>query len=214
MARYFPIALSVEGRRCVVVGGGKVAARRVTALLEAGAEVVVIAPEADAVIRQAAAEGRVQLRPEAYQASHLEGMFLVLAATDRPEVNAGVVADARARGLLCNDAEEPERGDFLVPSTVRRGDLLLSVTTGGHSPSLAGRIAEQLAAVYGPEYAGYVALLGEVRRHVLATVADAGRRRAALNRVAADGAILALIREGRADEARARAFQCILSSSA
>jgi len=213
MTRFLPIALNVEGRRCVVVGGGTVAARRVEALLEAGGVVTVIAPEADAAIQKAAQDGRIELKPTAYQASHLDGAFLISAATNLPAINAAVARDAQARGILCNDAEDPDRGDFIVPSTVRRGDLLLAVTTGGASPSLAARIAEALEATYGPEYAAYTALLGEVRRHVLATVADSKRRRAALNTVAEDETILALIREGRADEARARAFSCISSSS-
>jgi precorrin-2 dehydrogenase/sirohydrochlorin ferrochelatase len=213
MTRLFPIAIRIEGRRCVVVGGGAVAARRAEALLEAGGAVTVVAPEACAEIREWAAEGRIAMIEAPYRPAHLDGAFLVVAATDRPEVNAAIAKEARARSVLCNDAEVPDRGDFVVPSILRRGDLLITVTTGGHSPALAARLRDELAERFGPEFEEYVALLGEVRAHVLETIPDARRRRAALGALAREDTILMLIREGRASEARARAFSCISSLS-
>jgi precorrin-2 dehydrogenase/sirohydrochlorin ferrochelatase len=213
MALYFPIAICLEGRRCVVVGGGAVAARRVESLLEAGGDITVVAPQVCAELKERAETGRIRLLAVPYETAHLAGAFLVVAATSHPQVNAAVAADARACGILCNDAQAPERGNFIVPSVVRRGDLLITVTTGGGSPSLAMRIRDEIAGRYGPEYAAYVALLGEIRTHVLQTIPDPARRRRALAVVAADETILPLLQAGRAGEARERAYSCISSLS-
>lgn len=212
-APLFPIALRLAGRLCVVVGGGAVAVRRVEALREAEAAVLVVAPAVGETLAEYAAAGHITWRPEPYAVSCLEGAFLVVAATDNPAVNAQVAQDAQERGLLCNDAETPERGDCVIPSLVRRGALLLSVTTGGQSPALAARIRDELAAQYGEEYAAYTALLGEVRAQVLETVSDLARRRTILRALSADTSLLPLLRQGQTGEARKKAFSCILSSS-
>jgi len=214
MVRYFPVALRLQGRRCLVVGGGSVATRRIESLLDAGADVRVVALVAGAEIRALAETGRVDLILTPFQSEHLEGMFLVVCAADNPEVNAAVAAEAARRGVLCNDAETPDRGDFVVPSVVRRGDLLITVMTGGGSPALASRLREEMEARYGPEYAAYVALLGEVRACALRDLPDSAQRKRVLTALAQDDSILALLREGRAEEARGRAFRCISSSSA
>jgi precorrin-2 dehydrogenase/sirohydrochlorin ferrochelatase len=209
MAHYIPIALRVEGRRCLVVGGGSTAARRIALLLEGGADVVVVAPKACVKIHKWVRAGQVRYIPNEYCADYLADVFLVVTATERPEVNAAVIADAQARGILCNDAEDPERGNFVVPAIVRRGNLLLAVTTGGCSPALAARIRTELEATYGPEYAPYVELLGEVRRHVLETIPDATKRQEALRKVAEEGEILTLIQQGDREDALAKALSCI-----
>jgi precorrin-2 dehydrogenase/sirohydrochlorin ferrochelatase len=128
-------------------------------------------------------------------------------------VNALVCEAARAAGALVNDAETPARGDFVVPSVVRRGDLLIAVTTQGASPALAARIQERLSEQFGEEYGPYVALLAEVRERVMETIPDPAQRRRILRAAAADAEILELIRGGRLDAARARAFACISSLS-
>lgn len=211
MPSYFPVALRLEGCRCLVVGGGAVAARRIASLLEVGADVTVIAPTACVEISKWAEAGRIRYMVDVYRPDYLEGVFLVVAATNRPEVNAAVAADARKRGVLCNDTEDSERGNCVVPAVVRRGDLLLAVTTGGRSPALAARIQNELEATYGPEYGPYVELLGDIRKHVLEASADAAKRRAALQKVVDDREVLALIRQGRREDALAKALSCISS---
>ena len=182
-------------------------------LLEAGGSVTVVSPALCVALQRMRESGRIVHASETYQASHVNGARLVVAATDRPEVNEAVARDAHETGALLNDAGEPSRGDFTVPSTVRRGDLILTVTTVGGSPALAKSIRDELAAQYGPEWGPYVALLGEVRQQVLATVGDPSRRKEALKALAGDSTPLELIREGRVEEARARAYSCILPSS-
>jgi precorrin-2 dehydrogenase/sirohydrochlorin ferrochelatase len=213
MSGYLPIALRLTGRRCLVVGGGELAARRVESLLEAGGEVVVVAPEVCQSLKARVGNREVTHLQSVYEPEHLRGALLVIAATDRSDVNAQVVADAAAAGILCCDAETAERGDFMVPAVVRRGDFILAVTTLGCSPSLAARVRRELEAAYGPEYGELAALLGEAREKALQTVHDAARRRAALTELAGDESLLALLRDGRADEARAKAISCISSLS-
>src|SRR5215813_1454700 len=144
MNSYFPIALSLSRRKCVVIGGGSVAARRIPQLLECGAEVVVCADEFCPEIKELAGSGNIELTGQPFVPEQLDGAYLVIAATDNPEVNSEVVSEARVRGALCCNVESPEDGDFIVPSTVRRGELLISITTCGASPSLAGRISDDL----------------------------------------------------------------------
>jgi precorrin-2 dehydrogenase / sirohydrochlorin ferrochelatase len=210
---YLPVALKLAGRQCVVVGGGEVAARRVRSLLEAGGVVTVVAPEIGPALSLLVNEGVVTHWASEYQSTGLRHAFLVIAATDQPEVNARVATDAAEAGVLCCDAETFERGDFVMPSVLRRGDLLLAVTTLGSSPSLAARVKAELEAAYGPEYTEFTALLGEAREKALREVGDSSRRRAVLNELARDESLLVLIREGRADEARVKAMSCISSLS-
>lgn len=214
MPRYFPVALSVENRRCVVVGGGLVAARRVRSLLEAGAgAITVVAPRVCEDLRRLAAEGVTQFIMEPYRQDHLQGAFLAIACTDSTEVNEAVVVDCRAQGILAANAETCEHGDFVIPSVVRRGDLLLSVTTGGASPALASKIAAELNEKYGHEYSLYMLLLSEAREAAMRQIDDKTARRSALRKLAEDSAILDLIRAGNAPKARQRAMDCISSSS-
>lgn len=213
MAAYLPIALDVRGWTCLVVGGGAVAARRAEALLEAGGRVRVVAPALCESLVRLAESGTIEHILAPYAESHLEGIRLAVAATDRPDVNAAVARDATARGILLNDADDPERGDLLFPAVVRRGDLLISVTTLGSSPTVAARIRDELAEAYGPEWAEYLALLREARERVLAEVEEPSRRGQLLTGIAGDESLLALIREGRVAEARARALSCTSPSS-
>lgn len=144
----------------MIVGGGEVANRKARKLLQARARVVVISPE----VRPELASMAVEVRRRPYAEGDLEGAFLVFAATDLREVNAAVVREARERGIPVNVADEPSEGDFAVPSTLRRGQLQVAVSTGGASPTLARRIRRELEDAFGYEWAGVVAELGRARR--------------------------------------------------
>jgi precorrin-2 dehydrogenase / sirohydrochlorin ferrochelatase len=156
----YPIFLDLTGRRCVVVGGGAVAGRKARKLLQAQADVVVVSPEVSAELESVAAE--VRKRP--YEAGDLAGAYLAFAATDSREVNAAVAREARDLGIPVNVADEPDDGDFALPSTLRRGKLQVSVSTGGASPTLARRIRDQLEDLFGPEWSGLVEELARARR--------------------------------------------------
>ena len=215
MATLYPIGLQVRGRRCVVIGGGAVGERRARALLEAGADVNVVAPRVTdtlgALIRDGgAAHVEATFRPE-----HLDGAFLVIAATDRHDVNAQVVRVARARGVLASlaapaDGDE-EGGDFVTMAAVRRGDLLLALTTGGAGPALSARLKREMEERFGESWGPYVALLGEMRELVKQRYADEPERATALRRLAALDDVRDRIAAGDAEGARAEALAACLS---
>jgi precorrin-2 dehydrogenase/sirohydrochlorin ferrochelatase len=144
----------------VVVGGGEVANRKARKLLQARAKVVVISPE----VKPELASMAVEVRRRQYREGDLEGTFLAFAATDYREVNAAVAREGRERGILVNVADEPSEGDFALPSTLRRGQLQVAVSTGGASPTLARRIRRELEDAFGYEWAGVVAELYKARR--------------------------------------------------
>ena len=156
----YPIFLNLDGKRCVVIGGGAVANRKARKLLQARAEVVAISPEVKPELESMATE--VRRRP--YREGDLEGAFLVFAATNHREVNAAVTREARGRGIPVNVADEPSEGDFALPSVLRRGQLQVAVSTGGASPTLARRVRYELESAFGSEWAGVVEELGRARR--------------------------------------------------
>jgi len=208
MAADYVIALRLMGRRCVVVGGGEVAERKVEALLECGGMVEVISPTLRPRLERWVAEGRIQHAGREFRPAHLEGVWLVIAATDDPAVNRQVAGEAERRGLLVNVVDGPEAGNFHVPALLRRGDLTIAISTGGRSPSLAQHLRRELEGRYGPEYAALVALLGELRPVVRQRLRDPQARRQVWARMIESEA-LALLRAGDQQAARERLMECI-----
>jgi len=166
--KYYPIALQIEGRRCLVVGGGKVAERKARGLLDSGARVVVVSPELTTGLDTLRAEGAITWEPRGYQAGDAQGYFLVMAATDDPAVQAQVHADAERFNLLLNVADVPERCNFILPALVRRGPLTVAISTSGKSPALAKRLSQEIGAWLGPEYELATETLGLIRPYILA----------------------------------------------
>ena len=156
--RYYPIMLDLRGKRCVVIGGGQVALRKVEGLVEAGAEVTVIAPN---LLPMPAAVTVVQ---RAYQPGDIAGAMLVIAATDDRQQNERVAREAEARRIWVNVADDPTNCSVIFPSVVRRGALCLAIATGGASPAFARRLRERLEGEFGPEYGALVELLHALRR--------------------------------------------------
>ena len=170
--RYYPVYLDVRDRTCLVVGGGAVGTRKARTLLRAGARVTVVSPEVTADLEALAEEGRVRLHRRPYAADDMMDVFLVFGTTDNRALNRKISEDARHRGILCNIADQPDRGQFVLPSVVDRGDLLISISTSGKSPALARRIRRRLENDYGDEYALMIKLLGDLRRRLLAAGHD------------------------------------------
>jgi len=209
---HYPISIDLTNRRCVVVGGGKVAERKVDTLREYGAAVAVVSPEVTPRISRLADEGSIELLTETYDHAVLDGAFVVIAATDDREVNKYISKEAQRKGILVNVVDDPELCSFFVPATVRRGDLTISVSSSARSPFLARRVKETLDALIGPEYAELVELMGVVRDEVKALYADQSERTRAYGRVL-DSDVPELLRRGRRNEAYARARECISRSS-
>ena len=163
---YYPMFLRISGKRCVVVGGGVVARRKVGALLEHGASVEVISPDPCPELDKLAKTGEIKVRRRRYRAGDLQGAFLAIAATDNRALNRQVVKEAKDRVVLVSVADDPQNSDFILPSYVRRGALTIAVSTGGVSPALARKIRTRLEKDFGDEYASLVRLIGEVRAEV------------------------------------------------
>jgi len=164
---YYPIFLKIENRPCLVVGGGEVGARKVKTLLSCGASVALVSPEVEEWLGEKIREGVVDLVGNHYEEKHLEGCFLVIAATDDVELNSRIAEDAERRGLLCNVVDYPQEGNFILPALIQRGALTLAISTSGKSPALARQIREDLELRFGTEYADFLEIMGAVRRRLL-----------------------------------------------
>ncbi len=209
----FPILVLLKGRRCVVVGGGRVAERKIQALLDAGGHVHVIAPKLTDALGDRLSRGEVEVSQRVYENGDLEGAFLAVAATDIAEVNEQVWREAEARNLLINTVDDPPRCNFYLPAVVRRGDLTIAVSTNGKSCALAARIRRDLEKRYSTDYAPYLALLGELRAEMIKNVPDPMLRK----RIAyglADSDLLAVCAEGDQEAANRRALEIIDGLSA
>ncbi len=200
-ARFYPVALDLAGKRCLVVGGGAVAQRKVQALLDCGAAVTVIAPAVTPGIKRRAVQGGVHWEERPYRPGDLDGFFLVISATDEPGVNARVASEAREKGLLINAVDHPELCNFVVPATLHRGDLTIAISSGGKSPALVARLRRELETLVGPEYGVLADLLGALRPRVKDSIPDAAGRERFWQSVL-DSDILELIRRGQAVTAR------------
>jgi precorrin-2 dehydrogenase/sirohydrochlorin ferrochelatase len=197
----YPVMLDLTGRPCLVVGGGVVAERKVTGLVEAGARVTVVSPLLTPSLLKLAADAGLHWRPREYAQGDATGFVLVMVATDDLTVNAAVAAECRERGVWVNCADDPVRCDFILPSAFRRGAVTVAVSTGGASPTMARLVREELDALLSDDIAPLTAVMAGVRRALSegGVSLDAARWRHAL-----DGELRSLVAAGRTDEAEAR----------
>lgn len=204
----YPVGLVLRGRPVLVVGGGKVAAQKVAELVRAGADVTVVAPEIDPALR---ADERIRCEVRPYAAGEAAGYRFVVTATDRREVNQAVYDDGEAAGVWVNAADDPARCSAVLPSRVRRGSLLVTISTEGRSPALAAWLREQLEAELGPEHEVLLDLLAEERDRIRAE----GRSTEGLDwRGALESGMLDEIRAGRIHAAKELLKACLSSPSA
>lgn len=180
----FPAFLKLTGRRCLVVGAGPVAEEKIEGLLQAGAEVRVVAPRAGPRIRAWARSGKIRWEAREFRAADLAGVFLAVAATSSAALHGKIHQLARRRGVLCNVADDPAHCDFYYGAVVRRGDLQIAVSTGGHSPALAQRLKKQIEREFGSEYELWLEELGAARKKLFAKMISPERRRLLLHRLA------------------------------
>jgi precorrin-2 dehydrogenase/sirohydrochlorin ferrochelatase len=164
---YYPIAVDLQDKKVVVVGGGAVAKRKIDALLQCGADVYIISRELKPGLRRLLEEGKVKLIGRRLIKAYLKGAFLIIASTDDSALNFRVSALAKKMGIPVNVVDRPSDSDFIVPSVIRRGDLLIAVTTSGKSPALAKRIRERLGRQFGNEYKDFLIMMGRLRNEIL-----------------------------------------------
>jgi siroheme synthase-like protein len=198
---YYPVFLDLAGRACLVVGGGPVAEGKVAGLLAAGARVTVVSPTVTARLAGWLADGRVAHRAREYRAEDLGGQRVAFVATDDAAVTGAVAADGRARSVWVNAADEPARCDFILPAIIRRGRLVVAVSTGGASPAAARAIREELEGYLTEEHAALVELAADAREDLRRRGVPAGPARW---RGALDAGVRRLIADRRYRQARAR----------
>jgi precorrin-2 dehydrogenase / sirohydrochlorin ferrochelatase len=184
---YVPIFLDVTGRRGLVIGGGEVAARKVATLLDAGAMVTVVSPLLIDALALLVREGRIDYLARAYAPGDMSGAMLVYAATDDPELHLRLHAEAGARGIPLNVADEPALCSFIAPAILTRGALQIAVSTGGASPALAKRIVQRLERLFGHEYAPALEVMRAARRHLKSDEPNIKLRAKKLTALAASG---------------------------
>jgi siroheme synthase-like protein len=196
---YYPIFLEMKDRRCVVIGGGAVAERKVEGLVAVGANVTVISPAITGGLRELLAQGAIRHVAREYQAGDRAGYDLVFVATDNSEVNAAVSSEARSLRIWINSADDPDHCDFILPAVIRRGDLAVAVSTGGVSPAVTRAIREELDEYLTEDYGGLVQIAGEVRRQLREKSVSPG---ASAWKRALQGDFRRLIKEGKPVQAK------------
>jgi siroheme synthase-like protein len=174
---FYMACLRLSGRRCLVVGGGAVGLEKVEGLLVCGATVTLVSPRAHAALEEHAREGSIEWRERGYRGEDLEGMFLVIAASDDSEVNIAVYEDAEARAMLVNVVDVPPLCNFILPAVVRSGPLAIAISTAGASPALAKRMKREISGLFGEEYAQLAVMLNDVRGWAKATLPSFQQRR-------------------------------------
>jgi precorrin-2 dehydrogenase / sirohydrochlorin ferrochelatase len=178
MPSYYPVFVNLQDKRCLVVGGGEVATRKVQGLLEADAQVFVVSPRLSRALAALVVQGVIQHQGRPFHPDDVLGCTLVIGATDRPEVNWTVCMAARKYNIWVNIVDTPDACDFIAPAIVRRGALQVAISTGGNSPTLAKRIRLQLEEQYGPEYALLLEELGQERERIRHLIGDPDLRKA------------------------------------
>ena len=183
---FCPLHIDLKNRSCLVIGGGKVAWRKVQVLLSYLAGVTVVSPVLSPEIQEAHVEGKIEHIADTYRPAYLKDKFLVICATDSAEVNRRAAADCMSKGILVNSVSEPDKCTFFFPAVAKKGLLTVSVSTAGSSPALARRVRDQLEDTLAPEYSELLAFLHEVRPLVLKRVSDKERRRELLGYLAGE----------------------------
>lgn len=200
MNPYYPIFLNLAGRKCVVVGGGQVALRKVSAMLQHGAEVTVVSPRLCQGLRELDFRAEIRVLHRAYQLGDLDGAFLAVVATGNRSVNVKASQEARCNRIPVNVVDDPGLSDFIVPAIVRRGSVSVAVSTGGKSPALARKLRSKLDGELDGNYADLALLIEGVRREVRRLKLKVSSR---MWQEAIDlDVLLGLIRQGKDREAR------------
>jgi len=199
---YYPVFLNLQGRRCVVIGGGAVAEGKVQGLLAAEGRVWVIAPTLTPALTALAGELRIAHIERAYAPGDLDGAFLAISATDDHAVNEQVWQEASARNVLVNVVDDTPRCTFIAPSILRQGDLAIAISTSGKAPALAVRLKEKIAGLVGPQHARFLELAGSLRERLAQQTPSFAERRVLWYQLV-DSDVIELLRQG--DEAAARA---------
>ncbi len=207
----FPVYLNLTEQLCVVIGGGKVAARKVSSLIACDAKVKVISPQVSKYLETAENAGKITICRRKYRPEDINGAFIVISATDNEELNLQVAVACSLQNIPVNIVNAPAKGSFIVPAVVRRGSLAIAVSTDGKSPSLARKIKEDLEKQFGNEYAEFLEIMGELRNLIINNVQEI-EKRSKIFREIIESDILNLLREGQTELVKER-INNVLGSS-
>ncbi len=191
---YYPVFLDLDNQNVVVVGGGEVAERKIKNLLTYGCQIYIISPHLTSHLKELVAKKKIHHIPYESLGKSLDDAFMVIAATDDPEVNSQIASQAKEQGLLVNAADQPGDSNFIMPSIVRRGDLQIAISTAGKSPALAKKIRKEMESMFGPEYDSFIELLGMIREKLLSRGQASSKNKIVFQRLV-DSNLLELIKK-------------------
>jgi precorrin-2 dehydrogenase/sirohydrochlorin ferrochelatase len=200
----FPLFLKLEKRRCLVVGAGSIAESKIAGLVDTGARVRVVAPEATPQVRAWARSRKIDWQQRIFRPADLRGVFLVVAATPSTALHERIFRAARRLGVLCNIVDVPRLCDFYYPAVVRRGALQIAVSTAGHSPALAQRLREELEGHFGAEYEEWLASVGKAREKIHAKKLKAEERKRLLHALVSQEAFKTFRKKWKSKQRRSR----------
>jgi len=206
--RYYPLFADLGGRRCVVVGGGLIAQRKVATLLGCGAAVTVVSPTVTSRIRRVASQGKIRYVARRFQPADLRGAWLAIAATDDQAVNAAVFRAAERARIFTNVVDQKPLCSFIAPSIMKRGDLVVAISTGGASPTVAKRLRRDVERTIGDDYAKLLRLLNSLRPAAKRRLPSYNDRKRYFDQLVR-GTVFRLVRDGRVREARRKALSLL-----
>ncbi len=208
MKNYFPINLNLKNQRCLVVGGGQVAERKVLSLLECEADVTVVSPEFTPALSWLSDQNKIACLKRSFEIKDLQDVFLVICATNHELLNSQIASHCLQNRILVNVVDDPSKCNFLVPAVMRQGSLCISVSTGGDSPVLARKIKEDIEKNYGPEYSKFLDLMKEIRCEIINKYKDPEIKKKIFECLIYSD-ILELIKTGNDEQIRERIKQCL-----
>jgi siroheme synthase-like protein len=173
---YYPVFLDITDKRCLVVGGGKVAERKVAMLLQFNARVIVVGPVMTKVLLKLGEEGKIEYFQRTYTTKDLDNTALVFACTDNSAINNKIKKEAARKNIPVNVADSPDVCDFIVPSIIRKGDLTIAISTSGELPLLSKKLRQKIEEIVTDDYLEYLQIIGEFRRHLMKTVKEGHKR--------------------------------------
>lgn len=197
---YYTVCLNIVGKPALVVGGGEIARRKIATLCDCGARVTVVSPKLDSVLEYMAFQKEVIWKDRDFEISDIDGMFIVIAATNDRETNHSISQLCKSKDILCNVVDSSEECTFIVPSTFERGLLTIAISTSGVSPTLAASIRQELEMAYGEEYGSFLELLASLRPHILENFSSPIVRQRIFDRLIASRA-LSFLRNGMDEQA-------------
>lgn len=208
MPGYYPVILNLKGKTCVVIGGGKVAERKVASLVKADANVTLISPNLTKALQRRAAKKEIRFIKDCFKKKYIKGAFLVIGAVNNPEINCRIFKAAVKENLLVNTINSLEECNFLVPSTLEQGDLSISISTSGKSPALAKKIRENLEEQFGKAYKDLLSLMGKLRGEILSRFPDS-KSRNKIFQALVESELLELFEKGQKRKAEKKAEEII-----